>query len=284
MSKNRVIVNYSSAFGLPGVNPDAGLAMLHLLISKNIIIEAVVLSGQSEEAQRVSAAFEWLLRFSGRSDVRVINALESGKKEAAESLLTLLYDSAGGESTSPVLLDIGDPSILLYTGKVRHDFFNSFSSLVFWTPSAIPHQRKGKAPSDGSFENIILRDYYLNSSVPLVMFNNEIGYLNPFDFDSLISIRSVSKPLYYLLKEFGRFDGESDYLYRLPAAVYLSNPELFNLEADEIVSLGDAAGFAFKKGGRAVQVARYITDINAYNKILDENRASLKSRRILYEI
>ncbi|MBI9106677.1 MAG: hypothetical protein JEZ04_08025 [Spirochaetales bacterium] len=283
MMKKRVILNYASAFGLPSERPDAGLALIHLLESEHIQLDAILISGSAADLPRISAALGWLLKFSGRTDIRVFGscapadeaAAGRAEQSAADSLKSYLDDTREAEG-KPVLLDLGEPSALILTVEKMQKLSDYFTEIVFWTPQPHPSQRRGLSLPHGSLQDEALRTLYMDSDCILTMFGEEPGYQTPLDIDELVTIRNFSRPLYYLLKDYllctavseGRGGGQ-DFLFRLPAAVYLTNPELFYIKKKMMrPELNQESGFSFSDDGRAVMLCEYISDIKEYNRSL----------------
>ena len=242
---NKVVVNYSGQFGLPGADFDSGLALLYLLCSDRVEIPAIILSTEDQRYDRNEAALRWLFRFAGRDEIPVLDSFE-----------------VRSDFDKTVLFDIG-------SGVAAPEFMKQFSCVVFWSPENRPFQRAGEAPAGGALDNPDKRDVLMKSGCSLRCFGNETGFQNPIDIDYLAAMRCVCKPLYFLLKDLCGVDDNSGFLYRLPAAVSLTDPELFS--------------FSEKEGGR-LQFADYITDINRYNSLLVKTWASIPGRRRLYEI
>jgi len=273
--KKRVIVNYSSAFGLPGVQPDAGMALIHLLESKSIKLDAIVVSGAGPELNRVTAAIDWLLKFSGRTDLRVFGrcsdaeekTADEAEREAADLLTAFLNESEKTKGGKAVLLDIGEPQVLKLAAARMTSLSDYFSAIVFWNPGSTPPQRRGAAYPHGSLQDETLYSVYTESCCPLTSFGEEAAFQSPLDIDELVDIRSSSKPLFYLLKDYllcRAADANivsQDFLYRLPPAVYLTNPELFSIQERT-------------KNGFTFNICPYITDIKAYNSILHSSWTS----------
>lgn len=272
MMKKRIIVNYSSAFGLPGERPDAGLALIHLLCSNRIKLEAIVVSGSCEDINRITVSLEWLLKFSRRQDVKVFGECTGGDEDyvaaaesrAAESLVDHLAESMTSELEKAVLLDIGRPDVLRLVSDSMSAMSDYFSEIVFWNPRPFPPQRLGVDFPAGSLDNKELAEVFKSSGCALTMLGDDTAFQTPLDMDELVQIRSVSKPLYYLLRDYlmrRAADEKSfsrDFLYKLPSAVYLTHPELFPVEDGTVK-------------GVSLNICSHINDINAYGTVLQSS-------------
>jgi len=276
MMKKRVIVNYSSAYGLPGVQPDAGMALIHLLESNSITLDAIIVSGA--QLPRITSAIDWLLKFSGRTDVRVFGRCRSEDQneiatvKAADSFVAYLNKAVEAEAQKAVLLDIGEPQVLGLAAGVMSSLSDYFSEIVLWNPTSMSPQRREVVYPQSSLQDEELRSVYIDSGCILTTFGEGIAFQSPLDIDELVDIRKASKPLYYMLKDYLLNRAASghvlqDFLYRLPPAVYMSHPELFSI--DEL-----------SKNGITMKRCSNIADIKAYNSILHASWTTWHKREV----
>lgn len=282
----KVIFVCDNTMGLYGKDVDDGLALLYLLGRDDIKLIGITTTFGNSTIEDVHNNTVKMFRELNINHIPLHRGAESvdiRQCDAAQFLVNMVHN-APNEIT---VLATGSLTNLFGAYLLDNSFFTKVKEIVLMGGITKPLIIEGKVMNELNFSSDPEATYaVLSSGAKVTVLTGHIclqAFFGEKEFNRLMNDDTINAYRYIKNKSFEWYKYFIDlygtkgfYNWDIVAAVYISNPELFDESFENIISTVDdlKTGFlkidAYSNGSYRVNIPRVITDVSRFNEIIFE--------------